>query len=955
MADENVNIQDEADYYYDMTPTAEEIDNVLVDLVAALKDVGEFDVVKRVKAINGERAKFVLGEGGSGKTVTPGALDQLVAADGQGNAKANAGYLFSKVGTVADFSNASILESKLPAIEIELTGTSSTEDYWGNSHGGTLAMAWNPLIQFLGNPALGSPVFSMADRAVVDIRGVSGTDSTNFGRNSRDGEHPEWRSKEAYWTFNGMPSPFKNNYKMSNDGLIYPYLQMGESSTVILREAALLQMRDGSSIMTAGNGQITVRGAGTPTDLDSSKVPFSEGYGRTLLQMEPGTVFCMNGGSDPLSPPGFGPLFLMTEVGGDASQIYLTNQRLTAVSDLYGHDYNNPLHNYLYNGTFTPSPMISNAGDTETWGLVRQKLSLGNYSIPSESSSILKPSLMIQGKSNIVIGDTGITGIRIGAAGGAEFYMDLEPDEDSSSLIRFGPGSSSKFVLDLSTNDGSNQFFKIGGGSDTTKQVFAFEPMCDTSIKFSPNIYNHKGKGVFGLNITPAKTDIVAQWNAFEGIFEGNQVFAQVEGNSHFEFWDNTKIIMRGQDVQVKLPNSYSNGPQISLEEEGTVDCTGMTYEQMITHLTDEQREELKYKLNPTFSSVGRSNVSGGTATSVGVQRDRYEIVISPFSINKKSDSTTTSKYIFTVNSSALYSSVSALQSSDDFNNKVKQLYGPNAVVDNVSYNKRYRPAIGEYIYYVNADITNIEETFYSETQYALDTTWEDIPETDRPSIANNYITSSAKVIGNDVRSDLKYKTSISGYSYISGTHLTEDWCAPVLATDGPVHQMFGSPNLCMRGPSDVGLAGNDRKRSCHIYSYPISSPIETYDSSLTQEELINQFIHGADYADFKTLIERASSTLTDYYFDHIDSITVNQEGITIQYVFEYKKLGQSSVPNNPTFEMIGKSELRIANNISIITDNVNGESTIKIVAPEGEISFTLSELKALKNLITNA
>ena len=70
---------------------------------------------------------------------------------------------------------------------------------------------------------------------------------------------------------------------------------------------------------------------------------------------------------------------------------------------------------------------------------------------------------------------------------------------------------------------------------------------------------------------------------------------------------------------------------------------------------------------------------------------------------------------------------------------------------------------------------------------------------------------------------------------------------------------MFGSPNLCMRGPSDVGLEGTNRKRSWRMYSYPISSPIESYDSSSTQEELINQFIHGADYADFKTLIERAS------------------------------------------------------------------------------------------------
>lgn len=87
MADENVNIQDEADYYYDMTPTAEEIDNVLVDLVAALKDVGEFDVVKRVKAINGQRAKFVLGEGGGGGIANiPAQHYELIIGDGNDSA-----------------------------------------------------------------------------------------------------------------------------------------------------------------------------------------------------------------------------------------------------------------------------------------------------------------------------------------------------------------------------------------------------------------------------------------------------------------------------------------------------------------------------------------------------------------------------------------------------------------------------------------------------------------------------------------------------------------------------------------------------------------------------------------------------------------------------------------------------------------------------------------------------
>jgi hypothetical protein len=99
MADENENVitQDEAEYYYDMTPTAEEIDNVLVDLAAVLKDVGEFDVVKRVKAINGERAKLILGEGGR-KTVIPGDLNVLVAADGEGNAKVNPALFSAELG-----------------------------------------------------------------------------------------------------------------------------------------------------------------------------------------------------------------------------------------------------------------------------------------------------------------------------------------------------------------------------------------------------------------------------------------------------------------------------------------------------------------------------------------------------------------------------------------------------------------------------------------------------------------------------------------------------------------------------------------------------------------------------------------------------------------------------------------------------------------------------------------
>ena len=49
---------------------------------------------------------------------------------------------------------------------------------------------------------------------------------------------------------------------------------------------------------------------------------------------------------------------------------------------------------------------------------------------------------------------------------------------------------------------------------------------------------------------------------------------------------------------------------------------------------------------------------------------------------------------------------------------------------------------------------------------------------------------------------------------------------------------------------------------------------------------------------------------------------------------------------------MIGDSELRIANGISITTDIINGESVVKISNPEGSVSFSMSELKALKALL---
>jgi hypothetical protein len=69
----------------------------------------------------------------------------------------------------------------------------------------------------------------MADRAIIDLRGISGTGTADLGRNSRSSRNADWRALTAYNTYQGMPSPLKENSRMESDGYVYPYLQMGEA------------------------------------------------------------------------------------------------------------------------------------------------------------------------------------------------------------------------------------------------------------------------------------------------------------------------------------------------------------------------------------------------------------------------------------------------------------------------------------------------------------------------------------------------------------------------------------------------------------------------------------------------------------------------------------------------------------------------------------------------------
>lgn len=282
MADENVNIQDEADYYYDMTPTAEEIDNILVDLVAALKDVGEFDVVKRVKAINGERAKFVLGEGGSGKTVIPGDLDILIATDGQGNAKANSGIFYSKItnGTAQLLTTINALELGT----IVASGPSYT--YWGSERQKMLMhLEGNPLFQMIS--MTGAPIFSMQGSSIIEINGDSYMAPSNYKRS--DSDYLSFITQQVYKDYT---SPFNKDKTLMSETVNFPYVHLNDNSTLIMEGASMIKTAGGAGMELSGNATFRVHGAGQDEHYPIDKA------GQTYVTFHPGSFFRMSSGCE---------------------------------------------------------------------------------------------------------------------------------------------------------------------------------------------------------------------------------------------------------------------------------------------------------------------------------------------------------------------------------------------------------------------------------------------------------------------------------------------------------------------------------------------------------------------------------------------------------------------------------------------------------------------------------
>lgn len=448
-------------------------------------------------------------------------------------------------------------------------------------------------------------------------------------------------------------------------------------------------------------------------------------------------------------------------------------------------------------------------------------------------------------------------------------------------------------------------------------------------------------------------------------IIEPTYSFMQVEGLTHIEDHNGTVIFRDNYTTDAPL---FARGEVITSAEIETVhEYTNAVIEDLKDYSTGSKTDYqiFQTKVNPS-SAIGYTE-STGKVTSI----PKYTAIYAT-SINYQDTGVTIT---FVQNNSYNPSTTSGKNSifnSTGFLNALKNKYSNNissasSVVANRSDLVYER---GSYIsgqgYPFTVSNINISYTYsvYLFNQYAVGTTGDQFATGDRDIINNaeNKIAGSTAlralnvVTSSELRSDMRYITTITGFNVQSGGDRGKDWTAPIqsIANGGPTYspilQMYDRSNFLMRA-REIPYSNTTLQ---HIF---YTSTL--YDAT-SQETLKESF--EADTVNYQNFQDLLPATWNIKYYTVAQNTSSTAQGYktTISYFLirdeQYNVL--QSDPENPTFEMVGNSELRLHNGAKITAETDDNHITTITFAghpSETPVSFTLSELAALKARLSDS
>lgn len=869
-----------------------------------------------------------------GKDMTiPGQNNQVVVADGQGKAKANTGGFYA-----SGSDSISKMDFGYPELELKSLTEYAPDTYWGlNKNKAKIHLKGNPLLQMI-NQEGGGPIISMLGRGIIDFKGDHNSfgDCTNYNQAQRmQSSQPTWMSENAYAVYCDTLSPFSNK-NMSKEDTIYPLLSLKHCATIQATDTALAQFTGGSSLIVGGNADVVIRGA------DDMEKPSSR-YGRTRVDIEPGSHFIMQMSNSQQHPTA--PLFLM-ESGGGGGQILLstslkaTTGRWTNFSE-DGRDFNGIK---LFKGYSRPLISFSSSnifGNGEQIWFSLDEYDIGTTDFHSYMEDYKNTTCLLQGNTNLVIGDSGHIGMRIGPNSGGDILVDWTPDTNTMTYIKFGgsTGSAQNYLIEPEANAVQSVKFDTHAGGATILNIV---PHGSTSFQFSP-------ENIFGMTVTPSSTNIMCQWKHLTGIFEGQDVFIQIEDNIHKEMLNNSIFIQKGYsnssinmsdstiDInkgrKVKLTNFYIPTSYTDFENYYSNDNNKTIFHSAIIHIDslsesfipDQYTNSYVKKTNSYKRNMYKTRLAFGTKTYI-------DMIIS-------------------------YASDTLYTKKNDFN--AADYYGAFAATYEIggelSYIKRSK-LLGYYNgkYYYQAVLRVLAQSFfcYTTKQYDNGTIYSKLDSEDKYLIAQQLhlkdynFRDTPKVVQSSpiqvATPEYEITTSVQ--------HLGEDWSRPVQqggenrSANGSIIQTYDASNFLMRS----------NLPNPSIYSDANITVANDYTGYTDKRELIMAFKNSADYDTFLNAI----SFPNEYELWDIQDITV-QTSTNVIVLYTAKKVGWDahlkSVADNPVLELTGQSELRLYDDIYIKGEVEYGTPVYTFgdsKHPEDQVSFTLDELKYLKRFI---
>ena len=516
-----------------------------------------------------------------------------------------------------------------------------------------------------------------------------------------------------------------------------------------------------------------------------------------------------------------------------------------------------------------------------------------------------------------------------------------------------------------------------------------------TSIRIGPT-EGKQDQTLLGIDMSGTHTDIVGHWENFQAILSGNDSFINWDGNNHYESWSGTQIYRASNPTRETQSGMYyplftgESGREYSTKTmEIWKDLSSYTNQQIAdefgSYLTPAKPEDVWNRIydNPELNVNGitKTFINNNYVQSVDIQTNTTNVWISAASV-----------YVYSDTDYSTYTAAMANATIKELFGKALNIKGNWSFNRNPSYSHEWDATVGKYkLWFSNVYIslrTGMSLLYFStgtttpnDFDLPANTTYSDMTTEQKALMAKVMNLRDNKVYHNGVLAAWSTAGSYNNGSYLKTAtdtnysvelvspiyevtaqstipwhqtaHMGKDWRGPIQTVDrigqnpedwekGPIVQAYGPVNFTMREKWIADAA--------HTKTFDLTSSA-TYDVSNQAQAIADFQTNTTDYAAFEVYLTQEDYTLWD-----ILSIATADGGYTI--TFSICEAGWKphidSYPDNPVVEITDGSELRLYGGVKIKGETKYDKTTFTFSGSqsEGEVSFTIAELRALKNLI---